>query len=126
LGLGKVFVYSVLSGLSFAFSYRTTGDASDGGFAFAILNQISQRGDEQIQAAILILSIVLTILSIYSLSRFFKQVYEQRLIGIITAIVGFSGSFLILSSSQQETFFVVGGAVLLITGIILIIIAKKA
>ena len=126
MGLGKVFIYSVLSGLSFAFSYRTSGDASDGGFAFAILNQISQRGDEQIQAAILILTFVLTILSIYSLSKFFKQVYEQRLVGIITAVVGFSGSFLILSSNQQQTFFVVGGAILWIAGIVLIILTKKS
>ena len=126
MGLGKVFIYSVFGGLSFAFSYRTSGDASDGGFAFAILNQISQRGDEQIQAAILVLSIVLTIFFIYSLSRFFRQVYEQRQAGIITAVLGFSGSFLILSSNQQQTFLVVAGAMLWIAGIVLIILAKKS
>jgi len=125
LGLGKIFIYSIFSGLSFAFSYRTSGDASDAGFAFAILNQISQSGNEQFQAAILILSIVLTIFFIYSLSRFFRQIYEQRLIGIITAVVGFSGSFLILSS-QQQTFLVIVGAILWIAGIILIILAKKS
>lgn len=126
MGLGKVFIYSVFSGLSFAFSYKTSGDATDGGFAFAILNQISQRGDEQIQAAILVLSIVLTIFFIYSLSRFFRQVYEQRQAGIITAVLGFSGSFLILSSNQQQTFLVVAGAMLWIAGIVLIILAKKS
>lgn len=126
MGLGKVFIYSVFGGLSFAFSYRTSGDASDGGFAFAILNQISQRGDEQIQAAILVLSIVLTIFFIYSLSRFFRQVYEQRQTGIITAVLGFSGSFLILSSNQQQTFLVVAGAMLWIAGIVLIVLAKKS
>jgi len=126
LGLGKVFIYSVFSGLSFAFSYKTSGDATDGGFAFAILNQISQRGDEQIQAAILVLSIVLTIFFIYSLSRFFRQVYEQRQAGIITAVLGFSGSFLILSSNQQQTFLVVAGAMLWIVGIVLIVLAKRS
>lgn len=126
MGLGKVFIYSVFSGLSFAFSYKTSGDATDGGFAFAILNQISQRGDEQIQAAILVLSIVLTIFFIYSLSRFFRQVYEQRQAGIITAVLGFSGSFLILSSNQQQTFLVVAGAMLWIAGIVLIVLAKKS
>ena len=125
MGLGKIFIYSIFSGLSFAFSYRTSGDASDAGFAFAILNQISQSGNEQFQAAILILSIVLTIFFIYSLSRFFRQIYEQRLVGIITAVVGFSGSFLILSS-QQQTFLVIVGAILWIAGIILIILAKKS
>jgi len=126
LGLGKVFIYSVFSGLSFAFSYKTSGDATDGGFAFALLNQISQRGDEQIQAAILVLSIVLTIFFIYSLSRFFRQVYEQRQAGIITAVLGFSGSFLILSSNQQQTFLVVAGAMLWIAGIVLIVLAKRS
>jgi len=126
LGLGKVFIYSVFSGLSFAFSYKTSGDATDGGFAFALLNQISQRGDEQIQAAILVLSIVLTIFFIYSLSRFFRQVYEQRQAGIITAVLGFSGSFLILSSNQQQTFLVIAGAMLWIVGIVLIILAKRS
>jgi len=126
LGLGKVFIYSVFSGLSFAFSYKTSGDATDGGFAFALLNQISQRGDEQIQAAILVLSIVLTIFFIYSLSRFFRQVYEQRQAGIITAVLGFSRSFLILSSNQQQTFLVVAGAMLWIVGIVLIVLAKRS
>ncbi len=126
MGLGKVFIYSVFSGLSFAFSYKTSGDATDGGFAFALLNQISQRGDEQIQAAILVLSIVLTIFFIYSLSRFFRQVYEQRQAGIITAVLGFSGSFLILSSNQQQTFLVVAGAMLWIAGIVLIVLAKRS
>ncbi len=126
MGLGKVFIYSVFSGLSFAFSYKTSGDATDGGFAFALLNQISQRGDEQIQAAILVLSIVLTIFFIYSLSRFFRQVYEQRQAGIITAVLGFSGSFLILSSNQQQTFLVIAGAMLWIVGIVLIVLAKRS
>jgi hypothetical protein len=126
LGLGKIFIYSVFSGLSFAFSYRISEDAPDAGFAFDILNQISQNTNEQIQAGILILSIVLAILSIYSLSKFFRQIYEQRLIGIITVIVGFSGSFLILSGSQQETFLVAVGAALWIAGIALIIIAKRS
>jgi len=125
LGLGKIFIYSIFSGLSFAFSYRTSGDASDAGFTFAILNQILQNGNEQIQAAILILSIVLTIFLIYSLSRFFRQIYEQRLVGIITAVLGFSGSFLILSS-QQQTFLVIVGAIFWIAGIVLIILAKKS
>ncbi len=125
LGLGKIFIYAVFSGLSFAFSYRTSGDATDTGFAFAILNQFSQTGDEQIQAAILILSIVLTIFFIYSLSKFFRQVYEQRQVGIITAVLGFSGSFLILSSSEQQTFLVAVGAMLWIAGIVLIVLAKR-
>ena len=109
MGLAKIFIFSVFSGLSFAFSYRTSGDASDVGFAFVFLNQISQAADAQIQAAVMVLSIVVTIFFIYSLARFMRQVYEQRLVGIVTVILGFLGSFLVLSSSQEQTFFVVIG-----------------
>lgn len=125
MGLGKIFIYSLFSGLSFAFSYNLSGDATDAGFAFTLLNQISQNADEQIQAAILIISIVFTVFFIYSLSKFFRQVYEKRVIGIVTAILGFSGSFLILSS-QQQTIFVVFGALLWIAGIVLIVLARRS
>jgi len=123
LGLGKIFIFAVFSGLSFAFSYRTSGDASD--TVFVLLNQISQAGDGQIQATIMVLSIVVTIFFIYNLARFMRQVYEQRLIGIVTAVLGFLGSFLVLSSSQEQTFFVVIGFVLWIAGIVVIILGRK-
>jgi len=126
LGLGKIFIFAVFSGLSLAFSYRTSGDTSDVGFGFVLLNQISQAGDAQIQAAIMVLSIVVTIFFIFNLARFMRQVYEQRLVGIITAILGFSGSFLVLSSNQEQTFFVVIGFVLWIAGIVVIILGKKS
>jgi len=126
LGLSKIFIFSVFSGISFTFSYRTSGDASDVGFGFVLLNQISQTGDEQIQAAIMVLSIVVTIFFIYSMARFIRRVYEQRLAGIVTAVLGFSGSFLVLSGSQEQTFFVVIGFVLWIAGIVVIILGKKS
>ncbi len=125
MGLSKIFIFSVFSGISFTFSYRTSGDASDVGFSFVLLNQISQTGDEQIQAAIMVLSIVVTIFFIYSMARFIRRVYEQRLAGIVTAVLGFSGSFLVLSSSQEQTFFVVIGFVLWIAGIVVIILGRK-
>ena len=68
MGLAKIFFFSVLSGLSFAFSYRTSGDTSEVGFAFVILNRLEQFGDSQVQALVAILSIIVTILFIYGLS----------------------------------------------------------
>jgi hypothetical protein len=124
LGLGKIFIFSVFSGISFAFSYRTSGDASDVGFAFVFLNQISQAADEQMQALVLILSIIVTVFFIYSLARFMRQVYDQRLAGIVTAILGFTGSFLVLSSQEQSEFVVLGFS-LWIAGIVIIILGKK-
>ena len=125
MGLSKIFIFSVFSGISFAFSYRISGDTSDVGFAFVLLNQISQRGDEQFQAVIMVLSIVVTIFFIYSMARFIRRVYEQRLAGIIAAVVGFSGSFLIFSSNQQQNYFILLGAILWIVGIAVIILVKK-
>lgn len=125
MGLGKIFIFAVITGLSFTFSYRTSGDAPDVGFALVLLNLIVPTGDSQIQAAIMILSIVLTIFFIFNLARFMRQVFEQRLVGIVTAVFGFLGSFLVLSSSQEQTFFVVIGFAFWIAGIIIIILGKK-
>ena len=124
MGLGKIFIFALFAGISFAFSYNVSGDTSDAGFASLLLNQISQTDDSQIQAAVLILSIVLTIFSIFNLARFMRQVYEKRLAGIVIAVLGFSGSFLVLSNNQEQNFVVFGFA-LWIAGIILIVLAKK-
>jgi len=125
LGLGKIFIFSVFSGLSFAFSYRTSGDTADVGFGFVILNLLNQYVDERFQAVIMILSIIVTIFFIYGLTVFIRQVYEQRLLGIVTAGLGFSGSFLILSSTQLQTYLIFLGAGFWIIGIILIFLGKK-
>ena len=125
MGLAKIFFFSALSGLSFAVSYRTSGDASDVGFAFVFLNWLNQYGDSQIQALVTIASIVVTIIFIYGLSRFIRQIYDERRVGILTAILGFAGSFIILSSSQQQTYFIFLGTGLLIIGIIFTFLGSK-
>lgn len=122
MGLLKIFIYSLLSGLSFTFSYNVSGGT---GLAFTIFNQLSQNVDEQIQAVLLILSIILTIFFIYNLSKFFRQIFEHRIIGLATAVFGFTGSFLIFSSLQQSSFLIIG-AVLWIAGIVLIVLASRS
>jgi len=126
LGLAKIFFFSALSGLSFAFSYSSSGDTSDIGFAFVLLDWLNQSGDSQIQALVTIASIVVTIIFIYGLSRFFRQIYEERRAGILTAVLGFAGSFIILSSSQQQTFLIFLGIGLLVIGIIIIFLGHKS
>jgi len=59
------------------------------------------------------------------MARIIGRVYEQRLAGIIAAVVGFSGSFLIFSSNQQQNYFIVLGTILWIVGIVVIILVKK-
>lgn len=126
MGLAKIFFFSALSGLSFAFSYRSSGDTSDVGFAFVLLDWLNQYGDPQIQALVTIASIVVTIIFIYGLSRLILQIYEERRAGILTAVLGFTGSFVILSSSQQQTFFIFLGIGLWVMGIIITFLGRKS
>ena len=90
-----------------------------------ILNLLNQYVDERFQAVIMILSIIVTIFFIYGLTVFIRQVYEQRLVGIITAVLGISGSFLILYSTQQQTYLIFLGVSFWIIGIIFIFLGKK-
>jgi hypothetical protein len=118
MGLGKIFIFSALSGISFAFSYRT-GQGTQTSLVFALLDALNRSGDSTTQTFVMIASIVATIFFIYSLSVFFRQIYENRLAGIITAIVGFAGSFVILSSSEQDTQLIFLGIGLWIVGIVI-------
>ena len=122
--MAKIFIYATFSGLSIAFSYEAGSETAGVGFGFSFLNQLSQAADEQIQAAVLVLSIVVTIFFIYGLARFMRQVYDQRLAGIITAVFGFLGSFLVISSQGQTLLMVIGFA-LLIAGVAVIILRRK-
>ena len=126
MGLRKIFVFSTLSGISFTFSYRT-GQEPHGGIVFVLLDFVNKSGDATTQTFVTIASIAATIFFIYSISVFFRQIYENRLAGVITAVVGFSGSFVIMSSSQQNPLLIFLGAGLWITGIVIamLIVRKK-
>jgi hypothetical protein len=119
MGLGKIFIFSALSGISFAFSYRTGQGPLQTGLVFALLDTLNRSGDPNTHTFVMIVSIVATIFFIYSLSVFFRQIYENRLAGIITAVVGFAGSFVIMSSSEQDTQLIFLGIGLLIAGIVI-------
>lgn len=126
MGLGKIFIFSALSGISFTFSYRT-GQESQGGAVFVLLDFINKSGDVTTQAFVTVASIVATIFFIYGLSVFFRQVYENRLAGVVTAIVGFTGSFVILSSSEQNPLLIFLGVGLWIVGIVIAsLLGKKS
>lgn len=118
MGLGKIFIFSALSGISFTFSYRTRQE-SQGGAVFVLLDLLNKSGDATTQAFVTIASIVATIFFIYSLSVFFRQIYKHRLAGIVTAIVGFSGSFVIMLSSEQNLQIIIVGVGLWIIGIVI-------
>ena len=60
MGLGKIFIFSALSGISFTFSYRT-GQGSQGGAVFVLLDLVNKSGDAATQAFVTIASIVATV-----------------------------------------------------------------
>lgn len=124
MGLGKIFLFSALSGISFAFSYRT-GQESQTGIVFVILDMLNKSGDATTHAFVTVASIAATIFFIYGLSVFFRQIYEHRLAGVVTAVVGFSGSFVILSSSEQNPLLIFLGAGLWVAGIVIASLFRK-
>jgi len=125
LGLSKILVFSILSGLSLAFTIRLGGNASDAGFSFFLLNVLSQNVDSRIQILLMIISLVVTIFFVYGLVRFFKEILENRLAGMVTSILGFSGSLLVMTSPQDNMHFIILGLGTWVIGAVIAFFGKK-
>ena len=124
MGLLKILVFAAMTGISFAFAYVTSGEPSEIGTSFAILNSISQNFDPALQSVIMIVSVALAIYFVFNLAKFFREVYENRLYGVIISVLGFSGSMLVVLASQSSNGIVLGVA-LWFVGIILAIYKNK-
>lgn len=99
-------LFSALTGISFAFALGSGAGAASLGLAR--IDFFSQYIDPSIHALTAIVSSVFTIFFIFRLSRFFREVYEHRLAGIVVAALGFSGSFLVVFAQQNSHVFVLG------------------
>ena len=99
-----------MTGVSFAFAYATSGDPSQIGTSFAILNSISQNFSPALQSVILIVSAALSIYFVFNLAKFFREVYESKFYGVVIAVLGFSGSMLVVLASQSSNAVVLGVA----------------
>ncbi|MBM2852983.1 MAG: hypothetical protein HW420_1530 [Candidatus Nitrosotenuis sp.] len=117
-------VFAAMTGISFAFAYVTSGEPSQIGTSFAILNLISQNFDPGLQNVIMIVSAALAIYFVFSLAKFFREVYENRLYGVLIAVLGFSGSILIILASSSSNGIVLGVAFWLV-GVILAVYKNK-
>ena len=124
MGLLKMLSFAVMTGISFSFAYVTSGEQSQIGTSFAILNSISQNFDPALQSVIMIVSSALAIYFVFSLAKFFREVYENRFYGVIIAVLGFSGSMLIVLASQSSNGIILGVAFWVI-GIILAFYKNK-
>ena len=124
MGLPKILALSTLSGLSFGFTYKIGGELS-GRVGFVILDLVFENVDSRIQGLIMIISLVVTIFFIYGLTKFIRQVYEQQFLGMITAILGFSGSILVVTSTQESTYFIFLGMGAWVIGVFIVFFGNK-
>ena len=124
LGLPHILSYSAITGVSFGFFYRINSEQSTS-IGFPTLDVISKNLDASSQALVMIISLIITVYSVYRLGKFFSQVFEHRLAGILAAVLGFSGAFLIMLGAENNShiFFVGIGAVII--GIMITIFYKK-
>lgn len=109
MGLRKILVISILSGISFGFSFRISEDISEGSLGFRLIDLIFQNVDSSTQFLTIIISLGVTIFSIYGLVKLFKQIYERKISGLVTAILGFSGSLLVIASPQDNSHLIILG-----------------
>ena len=98
-----------MSGISFGFSFRISEDISEGSLGFRLIDLIFQNVDSSTQFLTIIISLGVTIFSIYGLVKLFKQIYERKISGLVTAILGFSGSLLVIASPQDNSHLIILG-----------------
>jgi len=125
LTLRKIFLFSVFAGISFGFAYKIGETNPEIGSGFTFLNLISNYADSSIQVFLTLISLVFTIFFIFKLATFFKQVYESRLNGVVTAILGFFGSLFVVFVHQNGIPLFGLGIGLLIIGTTIIILHDK-
>ena len=124
MGLPNLLVFSALTGISFSFAFRA-GSQPEPGFGFVAFDFLSSINDANLQAIIVVVSLLFSILFIFRLTKFFKQVYEYRYTGIATAACGFSGSFLVILAPQDNSHLLTLGVGVWIIGLVIVIFSKK-
>ena len=125
LGLPHLLVFSALTGISFSFAFRAGGQPSEAGFGYAAFDFLSRFTDPNLQAMIVVVSLIFSVLFIFRLSKFFREVYEHKLVGIGTAALGFSGSFLVILAPQDNSHLLTLGIGTWIIGIVIVIFYRK-
>lgn len=117
-------LFSAMTGISFAFALGSGAGAAGGGLAR--IDFFSQYIDPSMQTVTAIISSIFTIFFIFRLSRFFREVYEHRLAGIVIAALGFSGSFLVVFAQQNSHVFVLGIGFWMFATFVVIFFRKKS
>src|SRR3990172_1219112 len=103
MGLPHILVFSALTGISFSSAIGASGGLGGTGTSFVMFDFFSRYLDSTFQALLVIISSIFTIFFIFRLAKFFREVFDNQLAGIGTAILGFVGSFLVILSPQDNT-----------------------
>ena len=119
MGLAKILVYSAFAGFSLTIAQQFGGESAGLGVSSAILSLLPI-SDPRIQSAVILGSIVLTILSIYGTAKLLVQIYENKLAGIATAVLGFLGSLSIFFAQEDTNYFIFLGGGAWIIGIAIV------
>lgn len=125
MGLPSILIFSALTGISFSFAIRAGVETSGAGLNFVVLDFFSRLADPTVQSMVVIISSIFAIFFIFRLAKFFRQVIENRLLGIITSALGFSGSFLVMLAPQDNSHLLFLGIAIWSVGAIVVIFYKK-
>ena len=125
MGLPHILVFSALTGISFSSAIGASGGLGGTGTSFVMFDYFSRYLDSNIQTLLVVVSSIFTIFFIFRLAKFFREVLDNQLAGIGTAILGFVGSFLIILSPQENTHVFVVGIGLWVFGTFIVIAYRK-
>ncbi len=125
MGLPNILIFSALTGISFSFAIRAGGETSGAGLNFVVVDFFSRFSDPTMQSMVVIISSIFTLFFIFRLAKFFREVIENRLLGIITAVLGLSGSFLVLLAPQDNSHLLFLGIAIWSVGAIVVVFYKK-
>ncbi len=125
MGLPRILLFSALTGISSGLAISATGESSVPGINFVLFDYFSQFLDSNLQTLLVIISSIFTIFFIFRLAKFFRDVYENKLAGIATAILGFIGSILVILAPQENSHVLVLGIGVWIIGLSVVIFAGK-
>ena len=125
MGLPHILVFSALTGISFSSAIGASSGLGWTGTSFVMFDFFSRYLDSNLQTVLVVISSIFTIFFIFRLAKFFREVFDNQLAGIGTAILGFVGSFLVILSPQDNTHVFVVGIGLWIFGTFIVIAYRK-
>ena len=125
MGLPHILVFSALTGISFSSAIGASGGLGGIGSSFVTFDFFSRYLDSTLQTSLVVVSSIFTMFFIFRLAKFFREVLDNRLAGIGTAILGFVGSFLIMFSAQDNSHVFVAGIGLWIFGTFIVVVYRK-